>query len=308
MQSFPAVPGVSTPPVQSQLGRRFFPTTDALKLSADMLFHPLNRETFFADPSPASREMRSPPPTLYPPTSPSLSRIHPGNVALTPVQTISAPTNATLPSFVEFTAGLDPVPLFDPSPCRCTRLKFDRDCLHDEEDSAPSFRATSVAEPLVSYHAPPVPDNSVDTFANRMQHVTSSVRSGDTHLQRPVNVGTPPDSISVSIHPETFVKLDSRLEKLDIEIPLDQRVPLKLPPEVQVLVDAYVQGGPVLLIASRAIMTDVLNLAEEFAFMHLGLFVVEAVRVSTSFLDSSSRRLIFFTAGTTDHVPERNSQ
>lgn len=60
------------------------------------------------------------------------------------------------------------------------------------------------------------------------------------------------------------------------------RIPSDIPPEIQVLVDAYIQGTPITVIASRSKMLDLWGvlLPSEYAYVYVGFFRLRRVSVS----------------------------
>jgi len=71
----------------------------------------------------------------------------------------------------------------------------------------------------------------------------------------------------------------------EVEKPLDQRIPRNLPPEVQVIIDAYISGTPLIVAASRSMLGarwDA-SVPEECAYVYLGFFSVGQVLVRFSF-------------------------
>ena len=84
--------------------------------------------------------------------------------------------------------------------------------------------------------------------------------------------------------------------RMDAETFVDQRIPFKIPPEIQALIDAYIQNTPVVVIASRSSIAESwrLELSEEFAYVYMGFFRVIGVQVSCSFfLHGICKRFIF---------------
>jgi hypothetical protein len=70
-----------------------------------------------------------------------------------------------------------------------------------------------------------------------------------------------------------------------VQNPIDQRIPSNLPPEVQVIIEAYISGTPLNIVASKSMLKsrwDV-SVSEECAYAYMGFFVVAEVLVRFSF-------------------------
>ncbi|KAJ4468292.1 hypothetical protein J3R30DRAFT_3560634 [Lentinula aciculospora] len=83
-------------------------------------------------------------------------------------------------------------------------------------------------------------------------------------------------------------------EKEFVAPTFDTRVPIQDPPEIQVLVDAYIQDTPILAIASRDAMLAYCgasigkDLSPEFQYMYMGFFRIHSVKEECVFRPSSS--------------------
>lgn len=69
---------------------------------------------------------------------------------------------------------------------------------------------------------------------------------------------------------------------MKLDCPTDQRIPCVIPPEIQALLDAYVDGIPVAAVASREELLKCweLHLPKEYAYVYLGFFSILCVNVS----------------------------
>lgn len=68
-------------------------------------------------------------------------------------------------------------------------------------------------------------------------------------------------------------------EAQDVDIPPECRIPFTLPPEVQVMLDSYVSGRPVVVVASNGVLRDrwSISLPHEYAYLYLEFFRVRCV-------------------------------
>jgi hypothetical protein len=71
----------------------------------------------------------------------------------------------------------------------------------------------------------------------------------------------------------------------EVENSIDQRIPSNLPPEVQIIIDAYISGTPLNVIASKSMLKAHwgVSVPEECAYVYMGFFVVAEVFVRFSF-------------------------
>ena len=71
--------------------------------------------------------------------------------------------------------------------------------------------------------------------------------------------------------------------------PVDERIPSSLPPEVQIIIDAYISGTPLNVVASRSVLKARwgVSVPDEYAYAYMGFFMVAEVLVRSFFLSLS---------------------
>ena len=105
---------------------------------------------------------------------------------------------------------------------------------------------------------------------------------------------TPSDNVRVkveeSVPPSSVLshgpfRHPPQLQPTAIENPIDERIPSGLPPEVQIIIDAYISGTPLNVIASRSVIKTRwgVSVPEECAYVYMGFFMVAEVLVRLFF-------------------------
>jgi hypothetical protein len=90
--------------------------------------------------------------------------------------------------------------------------------------------------------------------------------------------------LAVKDEPEDVARFESSLltPVNHIQGATNDRIPTILPPEVQLMIDSYVSGRPIVAVASRAALLERWNISlkPEYAYAYLGFFRLKRVWVS----------------------------
>lgn len=131
-----------------------------------------------------------------------------------------------------------------------------------------------------------IPRRGATSRAADSQAIQVLPSSSSTNLQVKMEVSVPAPLLFTpaphSAPPQTWpnqIKIPDTVEK-----PVEQRIPNILPQEVQIVIDAYISGTPLNVIASKSMLTAHwgVSVPEECGYVYMGFFMVGEVLVRFS--------------------------
>ena len=123
----------------------------------------------------------------------------------------------------------------------------------------------------------------------RIPALGASSRAADSQTIQVLPGSSPNEELAhtpVESTPHVLPQIPPNLVTIPQEMPLnDLRIPNILPPEVQVIIDAYISGTPLNVVASRSMLKTRwgVSIPAEYGYVYMGFFAVAEVLVSSLF-------------------------